>query len=392
MRGAIYSGVGRFPEALTLLEAARANLRRVLGPDHPQSLRAGVNLALALSRSGAADQAIAEFEQALEVADRVLVPQHRLTISARMGLASCYRRAGRPADGITVLEQAIRDFQPVSGPDAGQLRVMRAARAACLAEAGRDDEAIASLRDIVAEFDGFDQADDQTVRLAVAARTALAQLYRKAGRGVDADAMLRRALPDARRVYGPVHPTTRAVAEALGRKGRPWLGPTGWIRIVAAGLAVAALVTVSALLASRTPALRPAPAPGYESPANTVAGFTGGLFSRHPANACRYTAPNERDICGLGLAAVGIAIRVSGAWTIGNTVISGNRAIVDVEYRARATNGASLENTDPNAGLPHAGLSFPAAFELALRTSDYAIDCVRSGGRWYVDDVESPAS
>jgi hypothetical protein len=85
--------------------------------------------------------------------------------------------------------------------------------------------------------------------------------------------------------------------------------------------------------------------------------------------------------------------RSSGSWSVGHSVISGSRAIVDVEYLDASIPGcpahtACLNNTDPNAGLPHAGLSFAAAYELALDKPGYAVDCVRVGGRWYVWTVE----
>lgn len=83
---------------------------------------------------------------------------------------------------------------------------------------------------------------------------------------------------------------------------------------------------------------------------------------------------------------------MSGTWTVGNTVMSGHQAIVDSEYRAQGVNGVSLVNTDPDAGLPHVGLSFAAAFREALRTSDYATDCVLIGGHWYVDVVSTSSS
>jgi hypothetical protein len=85
---------------------------------------------------------------------------------------------------------------------------------------------------------------------------------------------------------------------------------------------------------------------------------------------------------------------LTGRWTIGHTAISGSRAIVDVEYEARgATNGTSFVNTDPESGLPHAGLSFDAAYQQVFSSPYFvfATDCVLVDGRWYVNEVESPS-
>jgi hypothetical protein len=62
-----------------------------------------------------------------------------------------------------------------------------------------------------------------------------------------------------------------------------------------------------------------------------------------------------------------------------------------VEYEARGTtNGISVVNTNANAGLPHAGLSFDAAFQqvFSSKTFSFAVDCVLVDGRWYVDDAQ----
>lgn len=80
---------------------------------------------------------------------------------------------------------------------------------------------------------------------------------------------------------------------------------------------------------------------------------------------------------------------MSGTWTIGNAVVSGDQAVVDIEYEARDSTGTSVVNTDPNAGLPNSGLSFDGAFQQARRAFDDAMDCVLIAGRWYVYVVVS---
>jgi len=136
----------------------------------------------------------------------------------------------------------------------------------------------------------------------------------------------------------------------------------------------------------------PPPKPGYESPANVVAGYTTGLFTKHPAAACRYTVPSERSVCGLGMTLGARFAELTGTWTIGHMAISGGRAIVDVEYRARGTlDGISYVNTDPDAGLPNSALSFEAAYQQVFSSHYFvfATDCVFIGGRWYVQVAQS---
>ena len=75
---------------------------------------------------------------------------------------------------------------------------------------------------------------------------------------------------------------------------------------------------------------------------------------------------------------------------MGHAVTDGNKAIVDVEYEA-CLGSDCLTNTDPNAGLPGSGTSFSTAFQQTLANFNYATDCVRWHGRWYVDVVSGPA-
>jgi hypothetical protein len=132
------------------------------------------------------------------------------------------------------------------------------------------------------------------------------------------------------------------------------------------------------------------PRPGYQSPDSAVAGYVGNLLADHPAAACRYTEPAEQAACTTGLDLFGGLEQESGNWALGNGATSGDQAIVDVEYQQACVNGANcLSNSNPNAGLPGNGLSFEAAFRRALNTLDYATDCVRIDGLWYVYNVSS---
>jgi hypothetical protein len=138
-------------------------------------------------------------------------------------------------------------------------------------------------------------------------------------------------------------------------------------------------------------ALAPPPKPGYESPASAVAGYTAGLFTRHPDVACRYAAPADRALCAGIYSGFAPLTEMTGSWTIGHTATSGSLAIVDVEYHATGYDGdVSMDNTDPDAGLPRAGLSFAAAYQQVFSSHyvQYATDCVLVGGRWYVDVVQ----
>ncbi|MBF6341216.1 tetratricopeptide repeat protein [Nocardia abscessus] len=61
--------------------------RRLLGPDHPNTLRAQENLAGWLGASGDMNGAIAEYEELHAIRLRLLGPSHPATIAASRGIA-----------------------------------------------------------------------------------------------------------------------------------------------------------------------------------------------------------------------------------------------------------------------------------------------------------------
>jgi hypothetical protein len=165
------------------------------------------------------------------------------------------------------------------------------------------------------------------------------------------------------------------------------------IGTVLACLAIAGLMWISVRLSDpAAPKLKPPPAQGYQSPASTVAGYIGNMM-RHDAEAsCRYSEPGYQGLCALAVQAMYLTgSKITGTWTVGHVVTNGNRAIVDVEYEEVCLGSTCLTNADPNAGLPGSGTSFSVAFKQNLTNYNYATDCVRWHGRWYVDIVSGPA-
>lgn len=138
---------------------------------------------------------------------------------------------------------------------------------------------------------------------------------------------------------------------------------------------------------SSSPPPQSPPPPGHQSPDSAVAGFVGNLLLGRTADACGYDAPSIRDLCTVALDFAFDVGKPSGSWSIGASVTSGPRAIVAVELRnACLGTWECVSNSNPDAGLPHAGFPFSAAYQSALTGSvpGYANDCVLIDGRWYV--------
>jgi hypothetical protein len=89
---------------------------RVLGGEHPETLRTRNNLASAYRSAGRVGEAIALFEPLLVVRERVLGGEHPDTLSTRNNLANAYRAAGRDADAARLDGSSGSDDNGVAHP------------------------------------------------------------------------------------------------------------------------------------------------------------------------------------------------------------------------------------------------------------------------------------
>ncbi|MFT4164679.1 MAG: tetratricopeptide repeat protein, partial [Microlunatus sp.] len=112
-----YHSAARLDRAVHLLEQILAYMVRVLGPDHPDTLRSRSNLAFASEAAGDLAGAIPLLEQTLADMVRVLGPDHPDTLTSRNNLANAYREAGDLARAVPLLEQTLTDRLRVLGPD-----------------------------------------------------------------------------------------------------------------------------------------------------------------------------------------------------------------------------------------------------------------------------------
>ncbi|MFE1908697.1 tetratricopeptide repeat protein [Streptomyces gardneri] len=178
---------------------------RVLGTDHPQTLKAVAGLAVAHWRAGRTAEAIVLEERVLADRIRVLGPEHADTLMSRGDLATSYKQAGRLAEATELMEQVLADQERVFGPDAHGSMSVRSNLVAHYFDAGRLTEAGAlgerALADSVRIY-GEDHPRTLTVR------HNLASVHHAAGRLVEAVDLKERVLGDRLRMLGPDHPDT----------------------------------------------------------------------------------------------------------------------------------------------------------------------------------------
>jgi tetratricopeptide (TPR) repeat protein len=200
-----YQAAGRTAEAIALHERTLADEERVLGSDHPETLQTRNNLAMAYEDAGRTAEAIALLERTLADRERVLGIDHPDTLATRGNLAIAYRAAGRTAEAIALHERILPVLERVLGSDhPGTLRT-RNNLGNAYRDAGRTAEAIALHERTLAVRERMLGSDHpETLRT----RNNLANDYRDAGRTAEAITLHEQNLPHCERVLGSDHTET----------------------------------------------------------------------------------------------------------------------------------------------------------------------------------------
>jgi len=200
-----YGAAGRTAEAIPLFEQNLADRERALGADHPYTLTARNNLANAYGDAGRTAEAIPLHEQNLADRERVLGADHPDTLTARNNLAIAYRAAGRTAEAIPLHEQNLADRERVLGADHPYTLTARGSLAIAYWAAGRTAEAIPLFEQNLADRERVLGADHPYT---LTARNNLAIAYWAAGRTAEAIPLHEQNLADRERVLGADHPDT----------------------------------------------------------------------------------------------------------------------------------------------------------------------------------------
>ena len=139
---AAYLAAGRVADAIALFEQTLVVFQHQLGPDHPDTVTLQNNLATAYQDAGRVAEAIQLYEQNLAVRERLQGPEHPSTLNSRGNLAAAYLAADRVADAIALFEQTLAGRDRVLGPDHPDVQTSRKNLAKAYRAAGRVTEAI----------------------------------------------------------------------------------------------------------------------------------------------------------------------------------------------------------------------------------------------------------
>ncbi len=214
---AAYQAAGRPADAIRLFEQILVVRERLLGPEHPDTLTTQNNLATAYKDAGRAGEARLMFELTLAAKERLLGSHHPSTLNSRGNLAAAYRDTGRAAEAIELFEQTLAGREKVLGADHPDTVHSRVNLAAAYREAGRVTDAIPLVERILSARERELGSNHPST---LNSRINLAAAYREAGRATEAIPLVEQTLAACERQLGAEHPRTMSARNNLANAYR----------------------------------------------------------------------------------------------------------------------------------------------------------------------------
>ena len=209
----VYFKLGLYSRAEPLLSAAIDLRRRVLGPEHPDTLRAREEMGLLLHQQGRYSDADKLDREVLEEARRVFGADDRETLRVQANLFWTVHSEGRFAESEKRARATLDSQRRVLGErDPDTLSSMRRL-AALLSFMDRLPEAESLARQIIDLRTRISGPEDPETLLATA---ALGVVLTNEGRPAESEELLRRTLAIQRRVLGSDHLNTASTMNNLG--------------------------------------------------------------------------------------------------------------------------------------------------------------------------------
>jgi serine/threonine protein kinase/tetratricopeptide (TPR) repeat protein len=197
--------LGRPEIALEQYEATRSLYRRVLGPDHPDTLKSMISLANSYAALGRLDDALKLREQTLVLYKAKLGPDHRETLGSMANQANSYAQFGRHDDALKLHEKTLALRKAKLGPDHPDTLNSMSALANCYAQFGRHDDAL-KLSEEALILQKAKLGPDHLYTLAT--MNNLANTYYALDRHAEALKLNEEALALKKAKLGPDHPDT----------------------------------------------------------------------------------------------------------------------------------------------------------------------------------------
>jgi serine/threonine protein kinase/Tfp pilus assembly protein PilF len=211
--GVVLLDEGRFADAEKSYRETLEIRRRVLGPEHPDTLQSMNNLGIVLVTEGHFAEAEKLLRALLEIKTRVLGPEHPDTLNTMVNLAQPLYAQGRLAEAEKLYGQSLEIRRRTQGPDAPDTLASMSNLANVLDDEGHHTEAEKMMRDsleIRTRVLGPEHRDT------LMSMHNLGDILYEEGRYDEAEKVLRQTRDTSRRVLGPEYPDTAASTYSLG--------------------------------------------------------------------------------------------------------------------------------------------------------------------------------
>jgi non-specific serine/threonine protein kinase/serine/threonine-protein kinase len=203
--GGVYASLGLYPRAAALVEQALAIRTRVLGADHPDTLRSATKLGGIYSRSARYADAERLLSDALERGRRVNGPEHPDTLGTLANLGTVAFWQGKYGRAEEIHRQVLEVRRRVLGADHPDTLISLSNVALAVSDQGRLGEAESLQRQILEARTRVLGAEHPDT---LAAMNNLALVLRNLERPAEAEALLRKTVEIRTRVLGAEHPDT----------------------------------------------------------------------------------------------------------------------------------------------------------------------------------------
>ena len=211
--GAVYNSLGLFAQAAPLLEDAVETQRRVLGPEHPATLRSLMSLVTAHLGAGSYPEAERVARETLAICNRELGPERTETLGTMNNLANVLYARGSYDEAEALWGESLVVQRRVLGPDhrevfvtMGNLASVRFVRA----DYARAEEIWREALELQRRALGGDHPD--TLRT----MGNLARAFAVGGKPAEAEALYRETIEIKKRVLGNDHAAVLLDQSALG--------------------------------------------------------------------------------------------------------------------------------------------------------------------------------
>jgi tetratricopeptide (TPR) repeat protein len=207
-----YFAAGRHEEALKLKEEVVSIRRKAFGTKHPDTLKAMNDLADCHSIAGHPDQALKLYEEVLPLSRKTFGAEHPDTLTAMHNLAKSFADTGRRDEAFTLQEELLPLSRKVKGPDHPDTLTAMHNLAISYYEVGRREEALKMQEEVLpirSKVLGVEHPDT------LMAMNNLAASYAAAGHLDEALKLLEAVLPLRRKVLGLEHPDTLMALDNL---------------------------------------------------------------------------------------------------------------------------------------------------------------------------------